>query len=163
MKNNLSPKFITYKVILSATPILIFIFSFWVSLLGFREGPNLTIFTLVCALVFFGISYLTAKLTYKFYLYELADNGFKKESGIIWKRYVTIPYEKIQNVDITRGVIERILGLSTLKIQTAGASAPMIKTSMGIFHQESEGLLPGLDEKTAEELRDELVRRSSNK
>lgn len=69
--------------------------------------------------------------------------------GIIAKRYVTIPYEKIQNVDITRSFLARILGLSSLLIQTVGASA------IG-----AEGSLPGILHKTAEQMRDEVVRRS---
>ena len=42
---------------------------------------------------------------------------------MIWKRYVTIPYDRIQNVDIYRGVLARLLGLSDLNIQTAGTTS----------------------------------------
>ena len=64
-------------------------------------------------LIFF---WIWAKLTYHFYRYELREDGFRKELGVIWKKYVTIPYDRIQNVDIYRCVIARILGLSDLKI-----------------------------------------------
>lgn len=92
-----------------------------------------------------------AKLTYKFYKYELREDSFRKEHGVISKRYVTIPYDRIQNVDIYRGVIARLLGLSDLHIQTAGTSAPV---AMG------EGRLPGLSKEVAEQLRDELILRA---
>ena len=75
---------------------------------------------LLIAMVF---SFVWAKLTYHFYRYELTDAGFRKELGVIFKKYVTIPYDRIQNVDIYRGILARMLGLSDLKIQTAGASA----------------------------------------
>src|SRR3989344_3819696 len=68
------------------------------------------------------LSFISAKLTYHFYKYELREDGFRKEYGIIWKKYVTIPYDRIQNVDIYRGILDRMLGLSDLNIQTAGAS-----------------------------------------
>jgi uncharacterized protein len=99
---------------------------------------------------------LQAWLTYKFYLYELREDGFRKENGIIWKRYVTIPYERIQNVDIYRGVIDRLLGLSVLHIQTAGG------TVRGGSGTSPEGQLPGLSVKVAEQVRDELVRRAKH-
>lgn len=46
------------------------------------------------------VSYIWAELFYDSYKYELTENSFKKELGVIWKKYVTIPYDKIQNIDI---------------------------------------------------------------
>ena len=106
-------------------------------------------------LVFF---WIWAKLTFYFYRYELREDGFRKELGIIWKKYVTIPYDRIQNVDIYRGLIARILGLSDLNIQTAGASAQV--SPYGSWGAGAEGRLPGLSREVAEQLRDELVRRA---
>jgi len=83
------------------------------------------------------LAYIVAKLSYRFYRFELVDGEYKAERGIIWKRYVSIPYERIQNVDIYRGVLDRLLGLSVLNIQTAGYSAVGGKGG-------SEGRLPGL-------------------
>ena len=97
------------------------------------------------------LPFIWAKLSYRFYKYELTDDGFRKELGVIYKKYVTIPYDRIQNVDIYRGILARILGLSDLNIQTAGSSA---QASRG------EGRLPGLSREDAEKLRDELIRRA---
>ena len=96
--------------------------------------------------------FIWAKLTYRFYKYELTQDGFRKELGVIYKKYVTIPYDRIQNVDINRGILARILGLSDLNIQTAGASTAYL----------SEGRLPGLSMQDEEELRDELIRRAKS-
>jgi len=106
-------------------------------------------------LIFF---WVWAKLTYHFYRYELREDGFRKELGVIWKKYVTIPYDRIQNVDIYRGVIARILGLSDLNIQTAGASAQVSR--YGTLGAGAEGRLPALSREVAEQLRDELIRRA---
>src|SRR4030042_4370878 len=99
-----------------------------------------------------------AKLAYNFYRYELREDGFRKELGVIWKKYVTIPYDRIQNIDIYRGVIARLLGLSDLHIQTAGASAQYSR--YGAWGLAAEGRLPGLSPEVAEQLRDELVRQA---
>ena len=108
-------------------------------------------------LVLFSISVIRAVLTYYFYRYELREEGFRKEHGVIWKKYVTIPYERIQNVDIYRGILARIFGLSDLNIQTAGMSS-----TKGSYGGESEGRLPGLSKEVAEQVRDELIRRAKH-
>ena len=100
---------------------------------------------------FIVLCFIWAKLTYHFYHYELTEAGFRKELGVIYKKYVTIPYDRIQNVDIYRGIVARILGLSDLNIQTAGTS---MQTMRG------EGRLPGLSREVAEQVRDELIERA---
>jgi len=107
---------------------------------------------------FFVLCFVWAKLTYRFYGYELTENGFRKESGVIYKKYITIPYDRIQNVDIYRGIWARILGLSDLQIQTAGSSA--VVTRNGAYGVGAEGRLPGLTKEVAEQLRDELIIRA---
>lgn len=100
------------------------------------------------------ILYVWAEFSYRNYLYELADDAFRKELGVIYKKYVSIPYDRIQNVDIYRGIWARILGLSDLHIQTAGMG------TIGKFGALAEGRLPGLAMEEAEKLRDELIRRT---
>jgi uncharacterized membrane protein YdbT with pleckstrin-like domain len=117
--------------------------------------PTAAILIIVFLIILTIFSYFWARLQYKFYKYELREDGFRKESGVILKKYVTIPYERIQNVDIYRGIIARILGLSDLHIQTAGNSAVS-----GRFGINAEGRLPGITVQDAEQIRDELVRRS---
>ena len=121
-------------------------------------SSGLLIWLLAIIPVFLIFLWIWAKLTYRFYRYELREDGFRKELGVIWKKYVTIPYDRIQNVDIYRGVIARILGLSDLNIQTAGASAQVSR--YGTFGRGAEGRLPGLSRETAEQLRDELIKRA---
>lgn len=108
-------------------------------------------------IIFLALSYLWARLSYHFYRYELREDGFRKELGVIYKKYVTIPYERIQNVDIYRGILARILGLSDLNIQTAGMSSIGPRGGAGAF---AEGRLPGLSRADAEQIRDELIRRA---
>jgi len=39
-------------------------------------------------------------MAYTRWLYEFAPTNFKKEMGIIWKRYSNVQYNRVQNVDI---------------------------------------------------------------
>ena len=107
---------------------------------------------------FLVLCFVWAKLTYRFYRYELLDTGFRKESGVIYKKYVTVPYDRIQNVDINRGILARIFGLSDLNIQTAGASATVSR--YGVMGGGAEGRLPAVSMAVGEQLRDELIERA---
>ena len=119
-----------------------------------KEALGIGLVILLGALV---IAFIWAKLTYRFYRYELTEEGFRKELGVIFKKYVTIPYDRIQNIDIYRGILARILGLSDLNIQTAGMSATVGRFGGGAG---SEGRLPGLSRENAEQLRSELIHRA---
>ncbi len=134
-----------------------FIFPFLASIL-FKETSNfnlkLSIFFLLPTIFYFAFCYIWAKLTYRFWTYDITEDAYKIEQGVIWKRYVSIPYERIQNIDIHRGILARILGLSELRIQTAGFGGQRGK--WGAF---SEGRLPGIEKQKAEQLREDLISR----
>jgi uncharacterized protein len=75
--------------------------------------------------------------------YQLRDDDFVVKRGIMWRRIVAVPYGRMQLVDITRGPLQRALGLCDLKLVTAAASSAVV--------------VPGLSEPDAEALRDRLV------
>lgn len=54
--------------------------------------------------------------------YTIDDDGVKMNGGVVWKKYVTVPYSKITNIDITRGPLQRLYNIGTIHVQTAGAS-----------------------------------------
>jgi uncharacterized protein len=53
--------------------------------------------------------------------YCIDDEGVKMKGGVIWKKFVTVPYHKITNVDITQGPMQRYYNIGTVHVQTAGA------------------------------------------
>lgn len=75
--------------------------------------------------------------------YQLRDDDLLFRRGIMWQRFVAVPYGRMQLIDINRGPIARALGLSELKFVTAAAAAGVT--------------LPGLLAADADELRDRLV------
>ena len=113
--------------------------------------PPFIIYLLFC--------YVIARLAYRNWKYELSDKAVKIEKGIIMKKYISIPYNRIQNVDIYRTLLQRILGLSQLQIQTAGYSGGYSGGLLRGRVASTEGNLPGLDPRLAEQIREELVRR----
>lgn len=158
---SLNPRFI-WKLFVHRTLAYLFIYPFPVFLVclsiadsfGADQQQKLLFWVIVISVVLLVVMawvfWITSKWTWRFYRYELRSEGFYRESGIIWKEYHHIPYSRIQNIDIYRGVWDRVFGLSYLSIQTASAMLPT--HSYG-------GKLPGLSVSDAEQLREELMQR----
>ena len=109
-------------------------------------------FLIVIVLLFLVEVY--ARLAYRFWKYEFLDDQLRLERGIIWKRYSNVPYQRMQNVDIHRGIIARLFGFSTVVIQTAGYSVPM--NGRGIS---AEGYIPAVSKEEAEKIREFVVKK----
>jgi len=54
--------------------------------------------------------------------YVIDNDCIKGKNGVFWKKYITIPFTKVTNLDITQGPLQRIFDIGTIHIQTAGAS-----------------------------------------
>ena len=67
-------------------------------------------------------SFITAVLGFprKGYLVREQDISFQK--GLITYKLTTVPFNRIQHVEVNQGVLSKILGLSSVKIYTAGGS-----------------------------------------
>jgi uncharacterized membrane protein YdbT with pleckstrin-like domain len=108
------------------------------------------------------VAEIYARMSYNRYLYEIEQDVVKIEKGIIWKKYTSIPYERVQNVDIKRGIIARIFGFSTVEIETAGQSGgwgDYGRHGRRNERYESEGHLPAIDINGAEKIREFVMKR----
>jgi len=120
-------------------------------LLGVAE-PSVQISGYISWLIMFGVLFTALSVGYqvlwvRFYRYEIADNEFRVEKGVISKSYDSIPYSRIQNVGIERSLFQRFLGISTVNIQTAGNSS----------YGRVEGNIPGIEKLNAERVREEIM------
>jgi putative membrane protein len=74
--------------------------------------------------------------------YRFDDEGVSMSWGILFRREIYLTYRRIQDIHLTRNILQRWLGLATVSIQTAsGSSSPEMSV---------EGILQ------ADELRDFL-------
>ena len=53
--------------------------------------------------------------------YFIDYEAVKMNRGVFWKRRVTVPYNKITNVDVSQGPLERMYNVGKIHVQTAGA------------------------------------------
>lgn len=150
---------------------LLFMFIFFGIFIGSFLGAMLIaagLFSLVAGFFFVGVLIFVillglvevyARLSYNYWKYEFLGDQLRIERGIIWKRYSNIPYQRMQNIDITRGVIARICGFSSVNIQTAGYSAPV----NGGSGMTSEGYIPAVSIEEAEKIREFVIKKITKK
>ena len=66
------------------------------------------------------VAYIAIHLAYDTTWYVLSDRSMRLRTGAITIREATITYENIQNVKITQGPLQRLFGISSLIVETAG-------------------------------------------
>ena len=71
------------------------------------------------------------------------DEDLEVRRGVMVQRLSVVPYGRMQFVEITTGPIERLFGLSTVKLHTAAAA--------------SDARIPGLEPDEAARLRDRVA------
>lgn len=125
-------------------------------------NPNAIIGTILSFVLIYIIAILIfaeiyARMSYNRWFYEFTPEQLRTERGIIWKKYSNIPYERVQNVDITRGIIARLCGFSTVNIQTAGFHYS------GRGMPSSEGYIPAVTIDKAEKIREFLMKKISKR
>jgi len=105
---------------------------------------NLYLFTIPASLaIIFIIALALTPRRVRAIGYQLRSDDLLFRKGLMFQRFVSVPYGRMQLVDINRGPLDRALGLSELKFVTAAAATGVV--------------IPGLPEADAETLRDELV------
>ena len=91
-----------------------------------------------------GIAVISPPLAYARWRFSVDDELLLARYGIIWIEEKSIPISRLQHVDVLRGPIERMFGLATLVVFTAGTEGAHFR-------------LPGLAVARARELRDQIL------
>ena len=74
--------------------------------------------------------------------YKITEDNIVISHGVFTKTRATIPFSRIQNINIVNGVFDRMFKTFTVKIETAGGSG-MAQAAQG-GHIRPEGYIPGL-------------------
>jgi len=101
------------------------------------------------------LAFFLGVIDYFSYSYILDDHDLRVRRGIIHIEESAIPYHGIEDVSVERPLLYRILGVSTLVIYTAAT------TAVEAGSDQAEGRLPALPKKLADEIREEIMRRSN--
>lgn len=87
---------------------------------------------LAAPVVFIGLYMKYITLRYKF-----EDEGVGASWGVFVKREIYLTYARIQDIHLSRSLVERWLGLGTVEIQTASGSAAAELSVVGLKEYES--------------------------
>ncbi|WP_329739400.1 PH domain-containing protein [Enorma massiliensis] len=96
------------------------------------------------------LSVVSSVITWRTRTWELTDAGIMLRSGLVTSKQLQVPYEHIHTVNMSSSLVERVLGLMTLDLDTGAASSEGEATRI-------RGLQAGM----AEALREELFRRKA--
>lgn len=108
--------------------------------------------TVLIVTVYFIILILIAETNYKNFEFEISEMAFRIQYGVFHKYSVNIAFDQIQNINIRRSVIDQILGLSHIEIETAGTGGGVQK-NIGGLKTYSEGYIPGVSPEEAADVK----------
>ena len=86
--------------------------------------------------------------------YELTDHKLIVKDGVYLKKEHTIPLDKITDLKISQGILERRFGMWRINVQTAGAGAPVAEATIYALKE------PKKFKETVLQARDALVLKS---
>lgn len=87
-------------------------------------APLLSYFFLTLTIPFALFLFWWIRAFYNTLSYKITKDDVVWKGGVFFRKTSIVPYAKITNIDITQGPIERLFGISTIRLQTAGYSGP---------------------------------------
>lgn len=90
-----------------------------------------------------GLGVLHAVARYRVWLFQLQDDALYLERGVFTRVETAVPYVRVQHIDTQRGPVDRLVGLSSVVVYTAGSRGADVR-------------IPGLVPDRARRLRDRL-------
>jgi membrane protein YdbS with pleckstrin-like domain len=91
-----------------------------------RPDSKLMHYYLLVALMtgpLFPITILPLAFKYHTLRYRFDEDGVSMSWGALWRKETHLTYRRIQDIHLTRGLLQRWTGLATVAIQTASGSA----------------------------------------
>jgi membrane protein YdbS with pleckstrin-like domain len=131
--------------VLGALPIAL-VGAVWVAQGGGALGVLLW---LVLVVVSCGLGWIVAELSYRSLGYAERPDDLVVTGGVLVRRLVVVPYGRMQFVDVTAGLLERWMGIATVRLHTAAAA--------------TDARIPGLPAAEAARLRDRLAQRGEER
>ena len=111
---------------------------------GFAGGLLLLGGWMMASFLVAGLSLWWPSLSYRYTAYRVSERGMRIRRGVVWRTVSSVPRSRVQHTDVSQGPIERMFGLATLVIYTAGTHHASV-------------LLSGLAHDTALRIRDHLI------
>ncbi|MBK7585328.1 MAG: PH domain-containing protein [Myxococcales bacterium] len=107
---------------------------------------------LLVAVVFTVMHWFVVRLDYDMRHYIVTDRALRIREGALVIRESTFTFANVQNVSVQQGPVDRMLGISSVRIDTAGGGGGSEQQKAFATHR---GVLAGIE--NAEEVRDRIL------
>ncbi len=100
-----------------------------------QPHPNLLKYYAIESLLlgpFFPLLLLPRLFRFRTLRYEIGEHGITARWGVLFRREISLDYERIQDIHLASNLIERRLGLGRVQVQTAAGSAKAELTVEGL-------------------------------
>jgi putative membrane protein len=116
--------------------------AFWIFLILFIQkfskiSESTLSYIYVGVLALFVFFLIRAFLIYKNYQFKIENQHFILKKGIIKKTNTSIPFDRIQNINFKQNIIQQIINVHELNIETAGSSKAEISIKALSFEEAS--------------------------
>ena len=104
-----------------------------------RPDPALMQYYVVVSLfTLFAFPFVVLPLFFKYHTlkYRFDESGVSMSWGILFRREIHLTYRRIQDIHLTRNLIQRWMGLATVGIQTASGSSGPEMSIEGVLQAE---------------------------
>ncbi len=123
-------------------PFLIFV------VFGSR-GTDWDLFYLIGSIAVVVLVLVYGVLSWHRFTFRIEQGELRMEYGLIVRKKRYIPFDRIQSIDLSEGILQRMFGLVKVKVETAGSGG------MGL--QDGEAVLTAITKQDAQEIHDYLV------
>ena len=104
-----------------------------------RDNPEIFGVLLIVFLALLLLPFVAGTLQWVCFKFRIAEDRLLIHKGVLKKTALDLPYERVQGINITRSLVDRLLGLVTVTLDTAGSV-------------QAEGKLPSIETEVAQHL-----------
>ena len=101
-----------------------------------RPAPVLLWYYALCSLALgplFPVAFIPLLCKYVTLRYRFDDSGIAMQWGVLFRREIYLTYRRIQDIHLTRNLVQRWFGIATVAVQTASGSATPEMSIEGIL------------------------------
>ena len=101
-----------------------------------RPAPGLLRYYILCSFLagpFFPFALIPLVCKYVTLTYRFDDTGIAMRWGVLFRKEIYLTHRRIQDIHLTRNIVQRWFGLATVAVQTASGSATPEMSIEGIL------------------------------
>lgn len=101
-----------------------------------RPAPALMRYYVLCSLLagpLFPIALIPSFCKYATLRYRFDESGITMQWGVLFRKEIYLTHRRIQDIHLTRNIVQRWFGLATVAVQTASGSATPEMSIEGVF------------------------------